>query len=101
MDDIIDSGNTIVSLSRRLQKHGAKRIVVCASHGLFTGDASCVLEESPIEKIYVTNSLPLPANATQKIEQVSLESLLGRVIWTEHFRNASGDEDYEIEEHVA
>ena len=101
MDDIVDSGHTISSLSHRLHKHGANRILVCASHGLFSGNALQEINESPIEKIYVTNSLPLPKEANSKIEQVSLASLLGRVIWTEHFRNASGDEDYEIEEHVA
>ena len=88
MDDMIDTGNTLQSLSQRLRDAGAKQIYVCAAHGLFSEKAAVLIDDSPVTKILVTDSLPLPANARDhhKIEQVSLAKYLADVIVTEHLQ---------------
>jgi hypoxanthine-guanine phosphoribosyltransferase len=39
VDDMIDSSGTVAELSKKLQKEGASHIYVCASHGIFSGNA--------------------------------------------------------------
>jgi ribose-phosphate pyrophosphokinase len=76
---------------------GAKKIYVCASHASFSGDAMRLLEESPIDEILITNTLPAPKNLIKKVTQLSVAPLLARVIWAEHFKSSLVDEDFEIE----
>lgn len=56
-DDIIDSGNTIYLASEFLKKHGAKNIIVCATHAIFSSNALEKITASPIDKVFVTNSI--------------------------------------------
>lgn len=97
MDDVIDSASTITILAQRLHDQGAKSIHVIASHGMFSSGAMKRIDESPIDRIFVSNTLPLPSDASKKIQQVSVAALLSRVILTEHFRGNMGDEEYEVE----
>lgn len=60
VDDMISTAHTIIEASKLLKKKGAKTITVAATHALFSGDAINKLESSSINKIYITNSLPLP-----------------------------------------
>mmetsp|Transcript_24356 Transcript_24356/g.35735 ORF Transcript_24356/g.35735 Transcript_24356/m.35735 type:complete len:396 (+) Transcript_24356:115-1302(+) len=99
IDDIIDSGETISYIANRVKNAGAKRVFAIAFHGVFTVSAMQVIDRSPIEKVIVTNSLPLPAVHSSKIEQVSVAPLLAQVIWTEQYKSRTIDEEYEIEFH--
>ncbi len=68
VDDIIDSGGSLRKASGALREMGAKRIFAAATHGVFSGNAKETLSESPLEGIWVTNTLPpqddmLPSNA--------------------------------------
>lgn len=60
-DDIIDTGGTIIAACRALRANGAKKIIVAATHGLFSRDAkdnlNKAVEDGVISKIYVTNSI--------------------------------------------
>jgi ribose-phosphate pyrophosphokinase len=98
VDDVIDSATTITTLAKEFHAKGAKSVYVIASHALFCGDALTKIEESPIDKVFVTNSLPLPVSSqsSSKINQVSIAPSLARIIWTEHFRANSSDEEYEV-----
>eukprot|EP00904_Undaria_pinnatifida_P003812 jgi/Undpi1/13431/HiC_scaffold_8.g03090.m1 len=70
VDELIDTGGTLGALPRRLRKAGAKNIYVCSSHGLFNANAMAILEESPVDMVFVTNSVPLPEGCkSEKIEQ--------------------------------
>jgi len=51
VDDIIDRGSTIISISEILHNNGAKQILVCASCGIFSANAYEKIEASPIDKI--------------------------------------------------
>lgn len=58
LDDMIASGDTMVRAARALLAAGATQIIACAAHGLFTGNASSLLNESSIARVIVTDSVP-------------------------------------------
>lgn len=57
VDDMISTGSTIVKVSEVLHRQGAQRINVAATHGLFSSDAYMKIEQSVIQKVFVTNTL--------------------------------------------
>ena len=57
-DDIIDTAGTIVKAAQALKVNGAERIIACAVHGVLSGPAIERIEQSPIEKLVVTNTIP-------------------------------------------
>lgn len=59
-DDMISTGGSIVGAANVLHEHGAREIHVCATHGLFCGDAAPKLKASPIRSIIVTDTVPQP-----------------------------------------
>ena len=69
-DDIIDTAGTITEAARMLKEHGANRIYIAASHGLFNGPALERLDKAPIEEVVVTNSELKPE--LDKIKQVDI-----------------------------
>ena len=75
IDDVISTGGTIVENANALQAKGVKRIIVAATHGFFAGNAIEKLENSPVEKIFVTDSIE-QKQKSQKIEVVSVSSLI-------------------------
>eukprot|EP00903_Cladosiphon_okamuranus_P010423 g9859.t1 len=89
VDELIDTGGTLAALPLRLKKAGAMNIYVCSSHGLFNSNAVAILEESPVDTVFVTNSVPLPEGCkSKKIEQVHIGRYLARMIFAEHVRSA-------------
>jgi len=58
IDDILDTGRTLIVACKELKKIGVKEIVIMASHGLFTGNKWKELWKLGVKKIYVTDSFP-------------------------------------------
>ena len=79
LDDIIDSGETLISGATALRAAGAARVFACATHGVFSGDASARLDSSAIETIVVTDTVPLSAG-TAKIETLTASGVLAHSI---------------------
>lgn len=81
-DDMCSTGGTLVSAAYASQKKGARKIVAAVTHGLFVGDALKKIEESPIELVYVSNTIPLSKEAlsSKKIVPVSVSSLFSCAI---------------------
>lgn len=78
-DDIIDTAGTITEAAKMLHKNGAQRIIICASHGLFNGDAINKLKEAPIEEVVVSNSEQKPAY--EKVKQVDIaDEIIGAML---------------------
>ncbi len=94
VDDIVESGLGISQLCRRLIRAGAKKVYVCASHGVFSKSTLELIDLSMVEKVIVTDSLPLPKNVrvSSKIDQVSVAPLLSKVIETELFQHSNNGE---------
>jgi ribose-phosphate pyrophosphokinase len=59
-DDMIDTAGTICGSAKLLKERGAKRVIACATHPIFSGSAKQRLEGSEIETVVVTNTLPIP-----------------------------------------
>jgi ribose-phosphate pyrophosphokinase len=79
IDDMIDTGGTIVAAAELLTEKGASRVMAATTHGVFSGPAFERLENSVIEKIIVTNTLPLTKHL-DKIEVVSIAPLIAAAI---------------------
>jgi ribose-phosphate pyrophosphokinase len=80
-DDLIDTAGTIVAGAELLKKEGATEIYVCATHPIFSGPALQRLEDSPVDEVIVTNTIPLDPNILpDKITQLSIAPLLGEAI---------------------
>src|SRR3982750_1596268 len=58
-DDIIDTAGTITKGASALKANGASRVIACAVHGVLSGAAIERIEKSPIDKLIVTNTIPL------------------------------------------
>ena len=85
-DDIIDTAGTITKGATALKAAGAGRIIACAVHGVLSGPAIERIEKSPIDKLIVTNTIPLsPAGAAcGKVVVLSVARLLGQAIKSIH-----------------
>jgi ribose-phosphate pyrophosphokinase len=85
-DDIIDTAGTITKAASALKENGAARVIAGAVHGVLSGPAIQRIEESPIDKLIVTNTIPLsPAGAAcHKIVVLSVARLLGQAIKSIH-----------------
>lgn len=102
IDDMVDTAGTLSSISKKLDIAGARNVYVCASHGLFTESSMELIENSPVKKVIVTNTLPMPKVATSKVVQVSIAPMLAHVILAEHFRSLEhgdfADEEFEMDD---
>jgi len=85
-DDIIDTAGTITKGATALKANGAARVIACAVHGVLSGPAIERIEKSPIDKLIVTNTIPLSAagHASSKIVVLSVARLLGQAIKSIH-----------------
>ena len=85
-DDIIDTAGTITKAAAALKANGAERIFACAVHGVLSGPAIDRIEKSPIDKMIVTNTIPLTGDKAkcEKIKVLSVARLLGQAIKSIH-----------------
>jgi ribose-phosphate pyrophosphokinase len=85
-DDIIDTAGTITKGASALKANGASRIIACAVHGVLSGPAIERIEKSPIDKLIVTNTIPLSSAgaACSKVVVLSVARLLGQAIKSIH-----------------
>jgi ribose-phosphate pyrophosphokinase len=85
-DDIIDTAGTITKGAKALKDNGAARVFACAVHGVLSGPAMERIENSPIDKLIVTNTIPLSAAAagSSKMVVLSVARLLGQAIKSIH-----------------
>ena len=80
IDDIIDTAGTIVKAGQVLMDNGAKSVRAFATHAVCSGPAMERLDNSVFSEVVVTDSIPLPANASKKIKAISTAELFADVI---------------------
>ena len=82
VDDIIDSGGTIVNAVNALKKNGANEVYVFITHGVLSGDAAIKIRNSKIKKLIVTDTIDnvKKINNNSKIEVLSISSLMSEAI---------------------
>jgi len=81
IDDMIDTGGTLIQAVDAVKREGARRILACGVHPVLSGPAIARIEGSPLEEVIVTNSIPLgPEKRLAKITVLSVASLLSEAI---------------------
>jgi ribose-phosphate pyrophosphokinase len=82
LDDMIDTAGTLTKAGAAVLEAGARSVSAAASHGVLSGPAVQRIEESPLETVIITNTVPLSEAAKQcpKIVQLSVARLLGEAI---------------------
>jgi ribose-phosphate pyrophosphokinase len=77
IDDIIDTGNSIANAAKFISKD-TKRIYLCATHAVFSDGCIDRLNESPVDEIVVSNTVPVSASG--KIKVISVAKFLSQII---------------------
>ncbi len=82
VDDIIDTAGTLYQAAKALKKHGAATIKAYCTHPVLSGPALERIEESDLEEVVVSDSIPLSAEAIScsKIRQLSIAKLIADTI---------------------
>jgi len=81
VDDMIDTGGTIVKATDALMKEGAAGVVIAATHAILSDPAVDRLKNSPAAEVVVTNTLPIPADRHfDKLTCLSIAPLISRAI---------------------
>ena len=82
MDDIVDTANTLCQGAKALKENGAKKVIAYCTHPVLSGQAVQRIEDSFLDEMVVTNTIPLrdEANRSKKIRQLSIASLLAETM---------------------
>lgn len=89
VDDMLDTAGTLAQAAAELKAMGAKRIYAFATHGLFSGPALDRIQNSCLEQVVVTNTVPLSMPGPKdKITQVSIATLLSEAIARIHLKKS-------------
>ena len=86
IDDMIDTGGTICAGARLLRQQGAKRVLACATHAVFSPPAAERLSADGLfEQVVVTNSIPIQQERMfPQLHVLSVANMLGEAIWRIH-----------------
>jgi ribose-phosphate pyrophosphokinase len=93
-DDMIDTGGTVVSGAKALKDSGASKVVVAATHGIFSGPALERFQSDAVDLIVVSDTFPMDAarNALgEKLSVVSVAPLLAKTITALHRGDSVSD----------
>jgi len=81
VDDMIDTGGTIVKAAEALKRAGALKVVVAATHAIFSDPAPTILQSDFIDSVVVTDTLPVPEHKRfPTLTILSIAPLLARAI---------------------
>lgn len=81
VDDMIDTGGTIVAAAKALKENGAKRVIVAATHAVFSHPAAERLVDESIDSVLVTNTLPItPDKEFPTLTVLSIAPLIAKAI---------------------
>ncbi len=86
VDDLVDTGGTLVKGAEALMEKGAASVSACATHAVLSGDAVSRIEESCLKEVVFTNSIPLSKEAkkSSRIKSLSVAKLLAEAIRSIH-----------------
>jgi ribose-phosphate pyrophosphokinase len=88
--EFIDTGGSMCKVAAAVKANGAKKVFAACSHGVLSGKAIENLEKSPIDKLYITNSIPLTPEKEKcdKIVQLSIAEMLAMAIKKIHIEES-------------
>lgn len=81
IDDIVDTAGSLCEGAKALMAHGAKSVYAVCTHGILSDPAVQRIEDSPMEELIITNTIPLPEEKhSNKIISLSMAAPIGEVI---------------------
>lgn len=80
IEDMIDSGGTIVNVVEGLKERGAGDAYVCATHPIFSGPALQRLDHPNIKEVVITDTIAIPDNHASRFNVISVAPLLANAI---------------------
>ncbi|MFK5925481.1 MAG: ribose-phosphate pyrophosphokinase [Desulfuromusa sp.] len=86
IDDMIDTAGTLCAAATALQEQGVADVYACATHGVLSGPALQRISESPLKKVFVTDTIPTHEKLTQcdTLQSLSVSHLLAEAIRRTH-----------------
>ncbi|MEE9530091.1 MAG: ribose-phosphate pyrophosphokinase [Syntrophobacteria bacterium] len=90
LDDMVDTGGTLTEAAKALAENGVLSINACCTHAVLSGNAIGRIEESAIENLIVTDSIPLQpeTKGCKKIKVLTVANLLGEAIKRSHLNDS-------------
>ncbi len=82
MDDVVDTAGTLIRAADALKSKGASSVVSYCTHPVLSGEAVSKIEKSQLDKVIVTDTIPLSVEASKshKVHQISCSGLLAETI---------------------
>jgi len=82
VDDLVDTAGTLCKAARALKDHGARRVVAYCTHAVLSGAAVQNIDNSVLDELVVTNTIPLRSEARccKRIRQLSIAELLAETM---------------------
>ncbi len=89
VDDFTISGGTLIRVAERLLERGAREVYAAVTHGVFAPGAMRKIEDSPITKMFITDTVETqPEHLAEKVDVVSVAPLFGEAIRRIHNRES-------------
>lgn len=80
LDDMIDTGGSLLQATMALRNMGAKSVMACATHPIFSGNAKSNIEKCEFSELIVTNTIPIEPEIRPLVKVLSVAPLLGDAI---------------------
>ncbi len=82
IDDLVDTAGTLCEAARALKEKGAERVLAYITHAVLSGSAVKNIEQSQLDELFVTDTIPLSdeAKACSRIRQLSVASMLAETM---------------------
>ncbi len=90
IDDMVDTAGTIAMAAEALIRAGARKVIGCCTHAVFSGKALDRINDSPMEEMVVTDTIPVDEKMTRcaKIKPLSVAPLIGEAIRRTHLERS-------------
>ena len=80
VDDMCDTGGTLVKAAQLLKDQGARRVFAVITHPVFSGDALEKIQNSVIDEMVIADTIPLRSQVPHNLRCISVSDLLGEAI---------------------
>lgn len=80
IDDMLDTCGTLARATELLKESGAREIYAAATHGVLSGEANKKLDDSPVTKVFITDTITPARTMSTKVEVLSVAGIIGDAI---------------------
>ncbi len=87
-DDMIDTAGTLTSVANAIKKAGARKIITFATHAVLSGNAIDKINNSEIDEVVFTDTIPIDTSKSNKIKVVTVSKILAEAIRRNHLRKS-------------